>query len=135
MLRCIIAYVAVGLLRGYYFVYRNLHLVVQFPAVRVAVHIYRSEHPFAPELSLPLVFFFLMPERFNQFFWLCGFTFFFTVDHRDNSVAMHDFFHLRRRNEITFLRVDFQEAKAFFCGFYHPFSAWRLGMQLLFKLR
>ncbi|CSE33297.1 hypothetical protein ExPUPEC61_04348 [Escherichia coli] len=74
-------------------------------------------------------------ERFNQFFWLCGFTFFFTVDHRDNSVAMHDFFHLRRRNEITFLRVDFQEAKAFFCGFYHPFSAWRLGMQLLFKLR
>ncbi|CNT72828.1 Uncharacterised protein [Salmonella enterica subsp. enterica serovar Bovismorbificans] len=48
---------------------------------------------------------------------------------------MHHFFHLRRRNEIAFLRVNLKEAKAFFRGFYDPFSARRLGMQLLFKLR
>ncbi len=74
-------------------------------------------------------------ERFDQFFRLGRLTFFFRVDDRDDTIAMHHFFHLRRRNEIAFLRVNLKEAKAFFRGFYDPFSARRLGMQLLFKLR
>ena len=67
-------------------------------------------------------------ERLNQLFRLRRFAIFFSVDDGDDTVAMHHFFHLRRWNEITFLRIDFQEAKAFFRGFYHPFSTWRLGM-------
>ena len=67
-------------------------------------------------------------EGFDQFFRLSRLTIFFCMDNRNNTVAMHHFFHLRRWNEIAFLCIDFQEAKAFFRGFYHPFSTWRLGM-------
>ncbi|SBM21196.1 Uncharacterised protein [Klebsiella oxytoca] len=74
-------------------------------------------------------------ERLNQFFRLSAFAFFFSIDHGNNTIAMHDFFHLRRRNEIAFLRVDFEEAKPFFRPFNDPFNARSLGMQLLFKLR
>ncbi len=74
-------------------------------------------------------------EGFDQLFRLGGFTILFAMDHSGNTIAVHHFLHLRRRNEVAFLRIDFKEAKAFFRGFYHPFSTWRLGMQLLFKLR
>ena len=74
-------------------------------------------------------------ERLNQLFRLGAFTFFFGMDHSDNTIAMHHFFHLRRRNEVAFLRVDFKEAKTFFRAFNDPFNAGSLGMQLLFKLR
>ncbi len=74
-------------------------------------------------------------ERFDQRFRLGRFTILFAMDHGSNTIAVHHFLHLRRRNEVTFLCIDFKEAKAFFRGFYDPFSTWRLGMQLLFKLR
>ena len=74
-------------------------------------------------------------ERLNQFFRFSAFAFFFSIDHGDNTIAMHHFFHLRRRNEIAFLRVDFEEAKPFFRPLNDPFNARSLGMQLLFKLR
>jgi len=74
-------------------------------------------------------------ERFNQFFRLGGFALLFGMDHGHDAVAMHHFLHLRRRNEVAFLRINFKEAKALFRGFYDPFCTRRLGMQLLFKLR
>ncbi|MNE57520.1 hypothetical protein D3C80_1524910 [compost metagenome] len=74
-------------------------------------------------------------ERLDKFFWLGSFTILLGVNHRRHTIAVHHFLHLRRRDEVAFLRVDFQEAKAFFRGFYDPFCTRRLGMQLLFKLR
>ena len=74
-------------------------------------------------------------ERFNQLFRLGAFTFFFSVDHGADTVAMHHFFHLRRRNKVAFLRINFEEAKTFFRPLHDPFNTRSLGMQLLFKLR
>ena len=74
-------------------------------------------------------------ERFDQFFRLGGLTFLFGMNDGHDAVAMHHFLHLRWRNEVAFLRVNFKEAKALFRGFYDPFCTRRLGMQLLFKLR
>ena len=74
-------------------------------------------------------------ERFNQFFWLSGFTFLLCMNDGHDAIAMHHFLHLRWRNEVAFLRVNFKEAKALFRGFHDPFCTRRLGMQLLFKLR
>ena len=74
-------------------------------------------------------------EGLNQRFRLGAFAFFFRMDHRDDTVAMHHFFHLRRRNEVALLSVHFEEAKALFRALNDPFRARRLGMQLLFKLR
>ena len=74
-------------------------------------------------------------ERLNQGFWFCAFAIFFRMDHRDDTVAMHHFFHLRRRNEVALLSVHFEEAKALFRALNDPFRARRLGMHLLFKLR
>ncbi len=74
-------------------------------------------------------------ERFDQFFRLGGLTLLLGMNHGHDAIAMHDFLHLRWRNEVAFLRVNFKEAKALFRGFYDPFCTRRLGMQLLFKLR
>ncbi|VGP63126.1 hypothetical protein SB00610_03050 [Klebsiella quasipneumoniae subsp. similipneumoniae] len=74
-------------------------------------------------------------EGLNQRFRFGAFAFFFRMDHRNDTVAMHHFFHLRRRNEVALLSVHFEEAKALFRALNDPFRTRRLGMQLLFKLR
>ena len=87
------------------------------------------------------IVFFLHPankaaqERFNQGFRLSAFAIFIAVDHGGDTIAMHDFLHLRWRNEVTFLRIDFQKAEAFFGAFNDAFSTRRLRMELLFQLR
>ncbi len=74
-------------------------------------------------------------ERLNQRFRLSAFAIFLAMDHSGNTVAMHHFLHLRGRNEVTFLRIDFQKAEAFFGAFNDAFSSRRLRMELLFQLR
>ena len=87
-----------------------------------------------------IVFFMHFPdkagqERFDQCFRLGRLSFLFGMNNGRNAVAMHHFLHLRRRNEVALLPVNFKKAKALFRGFYDPFCTRRLGMQLLFKLR
>ena len=74
-------------------------------------------------------------ERFNQGFRLSAFAIFVAVDDGGDTIAMHHFLHLRWRNEVTFLRIDFQKAEAFFGAFNDAFSTRRLRMELLFQLR
>ena len=74
-------------------------------------------------------------ERFDQFFRLGRLAVLLGMNDGHDAIAMHHFLHLRRRNEVAFLRVNLKEAKALFRGFYDPFCTRRLGMQLLFKLR
>ncbi|MNY61543.1 hypothetical protein D3C86_1982320 [compost metagenome] len=52
-----------------------------------------------------------------------------------HSVPVHDFLHVRWRNEIAFLTVDLKKAKAFLSPFYYAFNARGLRVKLLFKLR
>ncbi len=74
-------------------------------------------------------------ERLNQGFRLSAFAIFIAVDHGGDTIAVHHFLHLRWRNEVAFLRIDFQKAEAFFSAFYDAFSTRRLRMELLFQLR
>ncbi len=74
-------------------------------------------------------------KGFDQRFRLGAFTIFIAVDDGGYPVAVHDFLHLRRRNEIAFLRVDFKEAETFFGAFNDTFCAGSLRVELLFKLR
>ena len=74
-------------------------------------------------------------ERLNQGFWFGALAIFLRMDHCDDTIAVHHFFHLRRRNEVALLSVHFEEAKALFSALNAPFSARRLGMQVQFKLR
>ncbi len=59
------------------------------------------------------VIFFLHPankarqEWLNQRLRLGDFAVFIGLQRSDNAVARHHFFHLRRRNKVAFLRIDF----------------------------
>lgn len=50
----------------------------------------------------------------DQRFGLGTFAIFIAVDDGNDTVAMHHFFHLWRRDEITFLSIDFQKAESLF---------------------
>ena len=71
-------------------------------------------------------------ERLNQFFRFGALFLFFRMDHSDNAIAVHHFFHLRRRNKVAFLRIDLEETETFFRAFDNPFRTRRLGVKLLF---
>lgn len=59
-------------------------------------------------------------ERFDQCFRLGRLSFLFGMNNGRNAVAMHHFLHLRRRNEVALLPVNFKKAKALFRGFTTP---------------
>lgn len=63
------------------------------------------------------------------------FALFLGVQGGDNAIPVHDFLHVRRRNEVTFLTVYFKKAKAFLSPFHYAFNARGLRVKLLFKLR
>src|SRR5471030_811176 len=74
-------------------------------------------------------------EWLNQRFRLNHFAFLFGLQRGNHAVAMHDFFHVRRRNEVTFLTVYFKKAKAFLSSFNYAFKARSLRVKWLFELR
>ncbi|CVD27854.1 Uncharacterised protein [Serratia marcescens] len=74
-------------------------------------------------------------ERLDQGFRLGDFALFLGVQGGDNAIPVHDFLHVRRRNEVTFLTVYFKKAKAFLSPFHDAFNARGLRVKLLFKLR
>ena len=74
----------------------------------------------------------LAQERLDQRFGLHDFAFFFCLHRSNNPVAVHDFFHVRRRDEIALLTVYFKKAKAFLSTFNNAFDTRSLRVKLLF---
>ena len=71
-------------------------------------------------------------KRGDESFRLCHIFIIHGVNGSSDAIAVHDFFHLRRRNKIGFLSVNFQETVAFIGTFYDPFDTQCFIVELLF---